>query len=89
MQSRRRHHVPTASFFVRLWLERGEKSQWRGQVRHVQSGETAYFVDVQNLLAFVANHGGQAFIESTQERKEVKSDAVSHHTNASSGELPD
>jgi hypothetical protein len=87
MQTRRRGQTPTASFFVRLWLEVNAKAgQWRGQVRHVQSGETAYFVDAQDLLSFLAAHGGQAFIPT---REEVNHDVVSDHANAPPGELPD
>jgi len=31
-------------------------------VRHVQSGNIAYFTDVEGLLTFLAIHGSQAFI---------------------------
>ena len=87
MRAKQRNQAPTTSFFVRLWLEPNAKAgQWRGQVRHVQSGEVAYFVNVQDLLAFVATHGGQVFI---QKRKEVNHDAVPDHTDTQSAELPD
>jgi hypothetical protein len=67
MRARQRNQAPTTSFFVRLWLEENSAaSQWRGLVRHVQSGETAYFVDVQDLLSFVATHGGQVFIQKKE-----------------------
>lgn len=86
MRARQRNQALTTSFFVRLWLEKSRKNnQWRGQVRHVQSGETAYFVDVQALLSFLAAHGGQALIPT---RKEVNHDVVSDHADTQSGELP-
>ena len=42
-------------FVVRTWLEqRGENSvKWRAMVRDVQSGETRYFGDSQDVAAFV------------------------------------
>lgn len=87
MPRRHHHQRQMASFFVRLWLESGaESEQWRGQVRHVQSGEVAYFVNVQELLRFMAAHGGQAFIPS---RKEVSDNAVPGHADTQPGKLPE
>jgi hypothetical protein len=45
----------TQSFTVRLWCEDlGEgRSEWRGQVQHVSSGETRYFRDWQMLAVCV------------------------------------
>lgn len=42
-------------FTVRVWQEEldGGRSEWRGQVRHVLSGETCYFRDWLSLVAFV------------------------------------
>ncbi|RCK72706.1 MAG: hypothetical protein ANABAC_1240 [Anaerolineae bacterium] len=42
-------------FTIRVWQEDvGEgHSEWRGQVRHVMSGETCYFRDWQLLIAFI------------------------------------
>jgi hypothetical protein len=42
-------------FTVRLWLEPlGEgQAEWRGQVRHVPSGEARYFRDWEALQAFL------------------------------------
>lgn len=86
MQTHRRNRTPNASFFVRLWLEvNGETGQWRGQVRHIQSGEVAYFVDAQDLLAFLAAHDGMALI---QKRKEVNHDVIPDHADPQSGKLP-
>jgi len=42
-------------FTVRVWREElGEdRSEWRGQARHVLSGETRYFRDWPSLVAFI------------------------------------
>lgn len=42
-------------FTVRVWREdRGDgQREWRGQVRHVFSGETRYFRDWQTLVTFI------------------------------------
>jgi hypothetical protein len=40
---------------MRLWPEAlgGGRSEWRGQVRHVTSGETHYFRDWEVLVTFL------------------------------------
>jgi len=42
-------------FTVRVWREElGEgRSEWRGQVRHVLSGETRHFRDWPSLVTFI------------------------------------
>ena len=42
-------------FSVRLWSEKlgGGQFEWRGQVRHLGSGETRYFRTWPVLVAFV------------------------------------
>ncbi len=42
-------------FTVRLWQERlgGGRVEWRGQVRHVTSGETSYFRDWPTLVSLL------------------------------------
>ncbi len=42
-------------FTVRLWLEELEngKSEWRGKVQQVTSGEVRYFRDWSTLIAFL------------------------------------
>ncbi len=39
-------------FTLRLWLEElgDDRREWRGQVRHVTSGEVRYFRDWQTLV---------------------------------------
>ncbi len=54
--------VPPASTFVvrfwREWLAAG--SRWRGRVEHVQSGESAAFLDLNGMLDFVRRFGAMA-----------------------------
>jgi hypothetical protein len=49
-------------FTVRVWEEdTGEgRSEWRGQVRHVLSGETCYFRDWQSLVTFITKKAAMA-----------------------------
>lgn len=44
--------LPSHLFVVRLWTEGAgdDKAGWRGQVRHVLSGETRYFRDWPTLV---------------------------------------
>jgi len=45
----------THLFTIRMWAEALGKdhAEWRGQVRHVTSGETRYFRDWPALVAFL------------------------------------
>lgn len=58
---------PTEVEHLRVWPEPGSASGWRGYVRHVQSGDSAYFADARKLLYFMATHGPARF-----EGEEVK-----------------
>ena len=42
-------------FMVRVWLENlGEgKTEWRGKVKHVMSGEVRYFREWPNLITIL------------------------------------
>lgn len=47
-------HAPAAqSFILRVWLERDDASstdgEWRGELKHVPSGRSAYFRTLQGL----------------------------------------
>jgi hypothetical protein len=44
-------------FMLRLWLEDlgGGRTDWRGKVQHVSSGEARYFRDWTTLEAFLEN----------------------------------
>lgn len=46
---------PTHLFMVRVWLEDlGDgKTEWRGQVKHVLSGEVRYFRDWAALAVYL------------------------------------
>lgn len=45
---------PANTFVVRLWSEWSAGGlRWRGRVDHVQSGDSAAFLDVDGLLAFI------------------------------------
>ena len=48
------------SFVARIWLEHGTNGDptWRGNVRHVQSNEEAYFQDLGALNEFLARVSG-------------------------------
>ena len=50
-----RQHYHSHLFTVRLWLEDlGDgRAEWRGQVRHVLSGEVRYFRDWPTLIALL------------------------------------
>jgi hypothetical protein len=45
----------TATFIVRLWLEKGGKTEraWRGQVEHVQSSEKRYVREMAQVIEFI------------------------------------
>lgn len=43
------------SFVLRFWLEPGvDHAEWRGWVRHVQTGEKLYFRDLNKILPFLS-----------------------------------
>jgi hypothetical protein len=47
------------SFVLRIWWEEGEASPvWRGWVQHATSGESNYFDQITELLAFVETRTG-------------------------------
>lgn len=45
----------THLFMVRVWLEDpgNGKTEWRGQVKHVMSGEVRYFQEWTNLVTIL------------------------------------
>ena len=48
----------TTTFVVRFWREwTGAKSRWRGRVEHVQSGQQASFLKIDDLLDFFERFG--------------------------------
>lgn len=48
------------SFVIRMWLEPREMErtdpEWRGRIEHVQSGERAYFRDLNKMVEFVVGN---------------------------------
>lgn len=50
------------SFIVRIWREKSQ-SEWKGQVQHVSSGDSAPFKDLQDLVSYLerwaARSGGE------------------------------
>ena len=52
---------PVSTFVVRFWHEwSAAGSRWRGRVEHVQSGESAAFLDLNGILDFVRRFGAMA-----------------------------
>jgi hypothetical protein len=49
---------PARSFVLRLWLERGDREEtegeWRGEVKPVPAGDSAYFRTLEALPALLA-----------------------------------
>ena len=49
---------PISTFVVRFWQEwSAAGSRWRGRIEHVQSGESAAFLGVDEMLDFVRRVG--------------------------------
>jgi hypothetical protein len=49
---------PVSTFVVRFWQEwSATGSRWRGRIEHVQSGQSAAFLDVDEMLDFVHRAG--------------------------------
>ena len=49
---------PISTFVVRFWQEWSDAGpRWRGRIEHVQSGESAAFLDVDGMLDFVRRVG--------------------------------
>ena len=46
------------SFVLRIWRQEQESLVWRGRVQHAASGQTHYFDDIADLLAFVEAYVG-------------------------------
>jgi hypothetical protein len=58
-RKRQAEHRKPRSFIVRLWLE--PEGRWRGHIQSVQSGESAYFQDLQEMLRFLEEQSGVPF----------------------------
>ena len=61
---------PISTFVVRFWQEwSAAGSRWRGRIEHVQSGESAAFLGLDEMLDFVRRVGIMRGDESYPERK--------------------
>ena len=49
-----------ASFIIRIWWERRsqESAVWRGQIIHVQTGQSRFLQDESALIAFIKRWSG-------------------------------
>ena len=62
---------PISTVVVRFWQEwSAAGSRWRGRIEHVQSGECATFLDLDEMLDFVHHIGVMGGDESRPARKE-------------------
>jgi hypothetical protein len=49
---------PVSTFVVRFWREWSAAGpRWRGRIEHVQSGESATFLDLDGMLGFIRRFG--------------------------------
>ena len=64
--------LPTVNtFVVRFWREwSAAGSRWRGRIEHVLSGDSAAFLDLDELLEFLRRFGVMAEDESPPARQE-------------------
>jgi len=62
---------PASTFVVRFWQEwSAAGSRWRGRIEHVQSGQSAAFLGVDEMLNFVRRLGVMRGDESQLAKKE-------------------
>jgi hypothetical protein len=62
---------PVSTFVVRFWQEWSAAGpRWRGRIEHVQSGESAAFMDAKGMLDFVRRVGVMWGNESRPAREE-------------------
>jgi hypothetical protein len=52
---------PISTFVLRFWQEWSAAGpRWRGRVEHLQSGESAVFLDLDGMLDFIRSFGTMA-----------------------------
>lgn len=62
---------PISTFVIRFWREwSAARSRWRGRIEHVQSGESATFLDLDGMLEFVRRIGVMGGDEGRLAREE-------------------
>ncbi len=58
MSPDRESSPPLSTFVVRFWREPSAAGpRWRGRIEHVQSGESATFRELEDILDFVRRLG--------------------------------
>lgn len=61
----------TTTFVVRFWREwTGTESRWRGRIEHVQSGQRADFLRLDDMLDFLQRMG-VAIAQPTDDERET------------------
>jgi hypothetical protein len=66
---------PISTFVVRFWQEWSATGpRWRGRIEHVQSGESATFLDLDGMLDFVRRIGVMDSDDSPPARQERRSE---------------
>jgi hypothetical protein len=67
---------PTSTFVVRFWQEWSAAGpRWRGRIEHVQSGESAAFLNWDEMLDFVRSFGAMPDDESQPAKKDGVGDS--------------
>jgi hypothetical protein len=63
---------PTTTFVLRFWREWSPAPHWRGQIRHLESGASAAFLDLERAMGFIQQLGvmGEADLEKNGPGKE-------------------
>jgi len=44
----------THSFVVKIWLEDGDQTRWRGHITHIPDGERRYVEELADVIDFIA-----------------------------------
>jgi hypothetical protein len=62
---------PVSTFVVRFWREWSAAGpRWRGRIEHVQSGQSAAFLGLDEMLDFVRSFGAMADTKSRPTKKD-------------------
>jgi len=60
----------TAVFIVRVWCERGDGdsaiAEWRGSVEHIETGQRAFFRNLESVIEFMKPHLESIGIDAQQ-----------------------
>jgi len=62
---------PISTFVVRFWQDWSAAGpRWRGRIEHVQSGQSATFLDLDGMLDFIRRFGAMPDDESQPAKKD-------------------